>query len=313
MTTTWRSPEREYTLTDDTFIKRELVPSDFTDKDRLPYYHASSLLSRARLENEYHTLRFIRENTTLPVPRVIERKYGENGSMTLIMERIQGVTVDDLPDENQTVAKRTAMRHLRDMRILQQLCGLRRGYIGSVSGQVPVVVPATALGLTERAWWPEIRDKADSFVFCHNDLGLHNVLVDPETYEVKAIIDWEYAGFFPQWFERSLWLYLPRDFRRAPHLFDQLREVYVRRIEEFFAPHLQNEWTPKQPPWRSPPYSCRVTDLEDTYDWVAGKEKYPRQKRVYFWSSNQTEETNVKPGFMRSLKGTVLELANWVF
>lgn len=38
-------------------------------------------------------------------------------------------------------------------------------------------------------------------MFCHNDLSAHNVIVDPETLKVNAIIDWEYAGFFPEHFE----------------------------------------------------------------------------------------------------------------
>ncbi|KAM3522941.1 hypothetical protein NHJ13051_005401 [Beauveria bassiana] len=38
-------------------------------------------------------------------------------------------------------------------------------------------------------------------IFCHNDLSTHNVIVDPETLKVNAIIDWEYAGYYPQEFE----------------------------------------------------------------------------------------------------------------
>jgi aminoglycoside phosphotransferase (APT) family kinase protein len=38
-------------------------------------------------------------------------------------------------------------------------------------------------------------------VFCHNDLSQQNVIVDPDTLKIRAIIDWEYAGFFPPTFE----------------------------------------------------------------------------------------------------------------
>lgn len=41
----------------------------------------------------------------------------------------------------------------------------------------------------------------EDLVFCHNNLSAHNVIVDPETLKVKAIIDWEYGGFFPAEFE----------------------------------------------------------------------------------------------------------------
>ena len=38
------------------------------------------------------------------------------------------------------------------------------------------------------------RDARD-LVFCHNDLSANNVIVDPKTLKIAAIIDWEYAGF----------------------------------------------------------------------------------------------------------------------
>lgn len=43
------------------------------------------------------------------------------------------------------------------------------------------------------------------FVFCHNDLGQHNVIVDPDTLKINAIIDWEFGGFWPEWFEKPFW------------------------------------------------------------------------------------------------------------
>lgn len=43
------------------------------------------------------------------------------------------------------------------------------------------------------------------YVFCHNDLGQQNILVDPKTVKIKAIIDWEYAGFFPACFEGAFY------------------------------------------------------------------------------------------------------------
>jgi hypothetical protein len=44
------------------------------------------------------------------------------------------------------------------------------------------------------------RDTED-LVFCHNDFSTYNVIANPETLKVNAILDWEYAGFFPPKFE----------------------------------------------------------------------------------------------------------------
>ena len=42
--------------------------------------------------------------------------------------------------------------------------------------------------------------ESEELVFCHNDLS-NNVIVDPGALKVNAIIDWEYAGFYPEQFE----------------------------------------------------------------------------------------------------------------
>lgn len=52
-----------------------------------------------------------------------------------------------------------------------------------------------------RPEWKMKPRESEDLVFCHNDLSTHNVIVDPATLKIKAIIDWEYAGFFPAEFE----------------------------------------------------------------------------------------------------------------
>lgn len=50
----------------------------------------------------------------------------------------------------------------------------------------------------------------------NDDLSRHNIIVDPETFEVKAIMDWESSGFYPAEFEAGNWVrslqeYVPDD------------------------------------------------------------------------------------------------------
>jgi aminoglycoside phosphotransferase (APT) family kinase protein len=49
------------------------------------------------------------------------------------------------------------------------------------------------------------RRSQPDLVFSHNDLIEANVLVDRETLKIKAIIDWEYAGFYPPEFDRPFY------------------------------------------------------------------------------------------------------------
>jgi len=55
---------------------------------------------------------------------------------------------------------------------------------------------------TDSCWRPRSGIYGD-YVFCHNDLVPDNVVVDPETLKVKAVLDWEFGGFWPEWFERT--------------------------------------------------------------------------------------------------------------
>ncbi|GJE96625.1 kinase-like protein [Phanerochaete sordida] len=46
---------------------------------------------------------------------------------------------------------------------------------------------------------PTSTSGAPTLHFTHNDLTSKNVLLDPETGHITAVLDWEMAGFFPSW------------------------------------------------------------------------------------------------------------------
>lgn len=50
--------------------------------------------------------------------------------------------------------------------------------------------------------WKTLPLETPEYVFQHGDIAAHNILMDPDTLEVKALIDWEYAGFFPPGMQR---------------------------------------------------------------------------------------------------------------
>jgi hypothetical protein len=45
--------------------------------------------------------------------------------------------------------------------------------------------------------------KDHDLIFYHNDFSANNVIVDPDSLKIKAVIGWEYSGFFPSQFERK--------------------------------------------------------------------------------------------------------------
>jgi Ser/Thr protein kinase RdoA (MazF antagonist) len=50
----------------------------------------------------------------------------------------------------------------------------------------------------------QLRDRMPNpapWTFTHGDLTSCNIMVDPTTYELTGIIDWEWSGYFPVWWE----------------------------------------------------------------------------------------------------------------
>lgn len=196
----WKSHERQYTLTDSTFIKSEL-PEEALPVSRATGRKVYPPWSRERLKNEAATLKFIASTTSIPVPKFLDL-YEENGLLHLKTERVSGVSLEDMASD-------TATKHVADClesSVLPQLRTLRHHTIGSVDATLPLIPPSRITYRDKRSNWLRKTSRNTDFVFCHNDLGQHNIFVDPDTFNIAAIIDWEYAGYYTTDFEYPLWL-----------------------------------------------------------------------------------------------------------
>ena len=135
--------------------------------------------------------------------------------------------------------------------ILPQLRSLRRHFIGSVDNILPVFPPQRVYGL-DRRLWPRISSETDEFVFCHNDLGQQNIFVDPTSFRIVGIIDWEFAGFFPPSFELPLWR--ATEWKDGKKMYDdaqpQALKLFGLRLED-----LQND------------SRVRLVDSDDQLKW----------------------------------------------
>ncbi|KAI9668713.1 MAG: hypothetical protein M1817_005197 [Caeruleum heppii] len=198
--------EWEYIFTPTTYTKRER-----RDDERPLNIRGKKIqtwLLRDRLRNEHATLQFLAEKSSIPVANVVD--FSEcNGSLQLTVERIQGITLDQLlgedgvETERYQLAHKNIERYVTD-RLVPELHALRSDWLGGILG---VVVPPSRIHLVdERPSWPRRKAHTDeTFVFCHNDLSPHNIFLNPTTLEVMAIIDWEYSGFFPPEVDLPYW------------------------------------------------------------------------------------------------------------
>ena len=89
--------------------------------------------------------------------------------------------------------------HMEIKQDLATLQGIKSNTIGGPSG---IIIPPYRVmrHAGNDGWATKISDKKE-YVFCHNDLSQHNIIVDPQSLKIRAIIDWEYAGFYPKEFK----------------------------------------------------------------------------------------------------------------
>ena len=139
---TWHTGERHYTCTPfpsqpgdppSRFIKRQLGPHEiitrYDGEPALGYYN------RDRLENERNAMIFIAQNTSIPIPRVLDWSVDDHGTASLTMETIQGQTMDGLLDGDNHTDKEKAllMRNVESFMndvLFPQLARLRSRTLG---------------------------------------------------------------------------------------------------------------------------------------------------------------------------------------
>lgn len=199
--------------------------------------------SRDRLRNEAATLKFIAENTTIPVPRLIDFYEDEQVSIlntsAILGNRFPLVNqldemIDD-PNRQQALLEKVNFQLEND--ILPQLHSLKSKRLGNLNGIV--IPPERILGDTSdwrnrRLNWSPKYAKTEKYVFCHNDLGRHNIIIDCDTFDIAYIIDWEYAGFYPPGMEKKFWLQTQMEYFHQLYdgLCDEDTAAMVRMLDE---------------------------------------------------------------------------------
>lgn len=153
---------------------------------------------RYRLENEAACLEYL-AGTCIPVP-ALRGVFQDDGAVYLMTPYIDGIPMSELDPVDKEVVMKELEQHIATLRSL-------RSKTPGIPG-TSIICPHYRLF---RGWKPlsvwkwKPKPDIEEYVFCHNDVGQHNVLVDTKSLKIKAIIDWEFSGFFPRWFEAALW------------------------------------------------------------------------------------------------------------
>ena len=230
----WEYPaDRHYILTSTTFTERQLYRHEFYKDfygDLMDYIS----WSRERLENEKDALIFIAENTTIPVPKVLNFSV-ENDVASLTTSVVDGLPMNELREtlsgEDYATLVSNVSSYINDT-LLPQLNNLRSNTLGTVRGNF---IPTRNLEHAylpdpweswecegygddgtdhpcireeygrKRYPWPSVTSATKDYVYSHNALYQWNILADPKTLQVTAILGWESSGFFLPGFEFPYW------------------------------------------------------------------------------------------------------------
>jgi serine/threonine protein kinase len=233
----------EYKFTATTFTKISRLP--FHD----PYPGNPDFIwcrswNHERITNEAKALGLVSNHTTIPVPKLLDHGIYPDGRRYLVTEFIQGLTLKNL--RMQGCLRIEGQKHTEDttcITCLDQAYSNARDFIVDIvlpqlskltsreRGIDGFVMPPSWLAPdAEPPWkggksWKTLPLQDPEYVFQHGDLAAHNIIMDPKSLQVKALIDWEYAGYFPAGMERWPGTLNPNDYRkRAENLAQAIAE-----------------------------------------------------------------------------------------
>ena len=201
--------------------------------------------------NEFHTLQMIRKYTCIPAPRpldiavVASSGYLFRQKEYLLMTQMPGRQATDcyeeLSDDEMTTFVQEMQAIVSQIRSIPKLVGDGYAICDSLGGPIRDhrIRDATPFGpfANEDGFNALLRNPDDSSrkgheaVFTHADLNFRNILIDEASNEdgtigwnVTGIVDWETAGFYPEYWEYTKMLF--ESFRYEERLKIQIHRIF---------------------------------------------------------------------------------------
>lgn len=184
-------------------------------------YGSSQLVAEAR------AISFVSKNTAIPVPEIVTSFFSSAGHYYILMKRCPGVPLGTVFYTLSSTEKRNVLRQLRDyMNELRALKPPKPGWIGS-TGYGPIedgrvssspcgpfkdvsefhkAIRGGAEGVTGHDECDKLiaaqNSRKHHVTFTHGDLSFRHVFyLDGR---ITGIIDWESAGWFPDYWEYTM-------------------------------------------------------------------------------------------------------------
>ncbi len=218
--------------------------------------------ARRKTRNEIEVMTFLRQNTTIPVPKLHDASDTTEliGYEYLLMDKVPGTQLSAVyaaaPLDRKCEFLSEILSYIAQMQkfTFPQIGSFRRGLtLGSIpdieAGPFPTIGSFLEASIRNRItdlkqkprfspFVPRLLQFASSlekqamephpFVLTHSDFDLKNILVQDG--KVTAVLDYEWAGAFPDYFDL---MYLPEYFQ-----FEQYPPVKQHFLEQVKAKHL---------------------------------------------------------------------------
>ena len=209
-----------------------------------------------RLRREVEAMEYVRGLTSIPIPRILATHISDEDDEPgwVLMERISGQQLGDAwPSMGEGAKARTITELDSYLAQLHDIQPSEPGWIGSCSGgpayghridNMSTCGPFASISdchdslvaPVKNCPRPELVDRyrllfpdSHRIVIAHADISWENILIDPKTGAITGVIDWEMAGFWPEWWEFRKAVYASRG---KPWWISIMRQVMAEYLTE---------------------------------------------------------------------------------
>lgn len=183
-------------------FSKESILSDEDYAGVVQYHPARRPSPYKRFLNEYAAMMYASNNYSVPIAEMATYLSGESTENPMICSKfVEGVS----PYTLETASDRAEV--VRQMKShAEQLAEETEEYTKSF-----IVDLCVAKEYHAAAWQSQasraramagesgkVMGLAESFSLRHGDLTASNIIVDPRTIRIKAVLDWEFAGYYPK-------------------------------------------------------------------------------------------------------------------
>ncbi|KAB8227632.1 aminoglycoside phosphotransferase family protein [Aspergillus alliaceus] len=187
---------------------------------------------------ELEAMQYVAKRTTVPVPKVFTVYPYHDARIHIEMEYIRGIDLETAwldghlsHDQKKKHLISEIAGYVNQLRSLEPP---HKGFVGSASGEG---------GLDGRdcaqVFGQEVTDSHTRYYrscFSHADLAPRNIII--ENGKIAALIDWEYGGWYPEYWEYTKAHYVPVG---MSDWYEGLKSAITRYDDELRAE--QNPWT----------------------------------------------------------------------